>query len=284
VTMKEEIGDGKQRRVIHTGKCLDYIQETKQFFVELESRKIVTSRLCVLFNDLERQQELEDRRVKAMILQKNAFVRLNIERIFVDEVLKMMPMVRQPAKITNGIIRRLGIPIALIEKNAVNRKKVKTMIEQAEALYCYSQVKAVAMAELEQENPKFACMITGYKVERNRTKKVPFYGLAASEKNGGPIQHFISKKQSIDILQNFSLAGRICFHEAMSYVNNKKLEFLDNYMAFCIPFDEKTLLLLSQRLNEPKRILQEKFSTFPQSNLQICEAQINMCHRYKTIL
>ena len=151
--MKEELGDGKQRRVQLPGKCLDYIQETKQFFIELESRKIVTSRLCVLFTDLERQQELEDRRVKAMVLQKNAFVRLNIERIFVDEVLKMMPMVRQPAKITNGIIRRLGLPLGVIEKNATKRKKVRVMVEQAEALYCYSQVKAVTMAELEQDNP-----------------------------------------------------------------------------------------------------------------------------------
>lgn len=66
--MKEELNEGIQKRVIHTGKCLDYIQETKQFFVELDNRKIVSSRLCVLFNDLERQQELEERRVKAMIL------------------------------------------------------------------------------------------------------------------------------------------------------------------------------------------------------------------------
>jgi hypothetical protein len=156
-----------------------------------------------------------------------------------------MPRVRQPAKITNGIFRKLGIPIAKLEKNAVKRKKVKKMVKEAEALYCYSQVKSVAMAELEQENPKFACMITGYKVERNSAKKVRYYGLAASEKNGGPIPHFLNKKQATEILQNYSLTGRICFYDAMVFVNAKKLEFLDSYMAFCIPFDEKTLLLLS---------------------------------------
>jgi len=64
-----------------------------------------------------------------MILQKNAFVRLNIERIFVDEVLKLMPKVRQPAKITNGIFSKLGIPISKLEKNAVKRKKVKKMVK-----------------------------------------------------------------------------------------------------------------------------------------------------------
>lgn len=154
-----------------------------------------------------------------MILQKNAFVRLNIERIFVDEVLKLMPKVRQSAKITNGIYRKLGIPMSKIEKNAVKRKKVKKMVKEAEAIYCYSQVKAVAMAELEQENPKLACMVTGYKVERNRAKQVKYYGLAASDINGGPIQHFFSKKQATEIIQNYSLTGRICFYNAMQFVN-----------------------------------------------------------------
>jgi hypothetical protein len=62
-------------------------------------------------------------------------------------------------------------------------------------------------------------MVTGYKVERNRAKQVKYYGLAASEINGGPIQHFLSKKQATEILQNYSLTGRICFYNAMQFVN-----------------------------------------------------------------
>jgi len=60
-------------------------------------------------------------------------------------------------------------------------KKVREMIAQVEAVFSYSQVKSATLRELEKENPKFACMITGYKIVRTRSKAVPYYGLAAFE-------------------------------------------------------------------------------------------------------
>lgn len=90
VTMKEVTSDGKEKRIIKSGKCLDYLEDTKQFLVEFDDQsKIVTSRLCMLFADLEKLSDLEARRVNAMTLQKLAFVRLNCERIFVDEILQL---------------------------------------------------------------------------------------------------------------------------------------------------------------------------------------------------
>ena len=71
----------------------------------------LTSRLCLCFEDLEDYHGIEQKRVKAMTLQKMTFVRLNIERIFVDEVLKLLPKMRQPALISNNIANKLGLPI-----------------------------------------------------------------------------------------------------------------------------------------------------------------------------
>ena len=45
-----------------------------------------------MFDQLEKLEDIEARRVRAMTLQKEAFVRLNVERIFVDEVLKLESM------------------------------------------------------------------------------------------------------------------------------------------------------------------------------------------------
>lgn len=64
-----------------------------------------------------------------MTLQKSSFVRLNIERIFVDEVLKLMPMIRQPARITNNIIKKLGVNMKKIEKSKEKQKKIREMAE-----------------------------------------------------------------------------------------------------------------------------------------------------------
>lgn len=44
-----------------------------------------------------------------MQLSKNVLLRLNIERIFLEEVLKLRPEVRQPAFTTNNIERYLDI-------------------------------------------------------------------------------------------------------------------------------------------------------------------------------
>jgi hypothetical protein len=42
------------------------------------------------------------------------------------------------------------------------------------------------MSETEQENPQFSCMITGFKVERQKDA-VPYYALKSYSLNNGPI-------------------------------------------------------------------------------------------------
>ena len=70
-------------------------------------------------------------------------------------------------------------------------------------------------------------MVTGYRVERNKLKQTPYYGLKAFEKNKGPIDHLLKKKDCIEMLQSFSLLGRTCFNEAFRYINEQTLSVLD---------------------------------------------------------
>ena len=104
-----------------------------------------------------------------MHLTKTVFLRLNIEHVLFEEVLKMRPEMRQPAVITNNIERRLGLKRLkqLHPNRTYDMEKVREMVEQFEALYCYSLCKAIIMTELEEENPRYACLVTGYKIEKN---------------------------------------------------------------------------------------------------------------------
>ena len=52
---------------------------------------------------------MEERRVQAITLSKQVFVRLNIERVLFNEVLLMRPELRQPAEITNRIEQLVNI-------------------------------------------------------------------------------------------------------------------------------------------------------------------------------
>ena len=56
------------------------------------------------------------------------------------------------------------------------------------------------MTEVEEENPRYLQFITGFKVKRNALYRQPFYALKAYERNGGPIDHLIGKKQAIDMM------------------------------------------------------------------------------------
>lgn len=145
------------------GHCIDYLPDSRQFFVELDNKeKIITSRLCVYFDEIDTYKGLEKRRNKAMTLKKQAFVRLNFERIFIQEMLKLMPMTRQPAFITNGIIKRIGLSPNVIDKDEKLLKATKKMAKQAESVYCYSQAKSAALIGLYRENPKVASMVSGF--------------------------------------------------------------------------------------------------------------------------
>ena len=106
-------------------------------------------------------------------------------------------------------------------------EKVREMVEQFEALYCYSLCKAIIMTELEEDNPKFACLVTGYKVEKNSMNQVPYYALDAYERNGGPIAHLVAFSQAKEVLKDYSLFGRKCFYYTLKFINKMKLEILD---------------------------------------------------------
>ena len=66
--------------------------------------------------------------MNAVKMQKASFARLNIERILIDEVIKSVPEMKTPHKITNSIIRKLEIPrIEKFKKRYVDNEKVKRM-------------------------------------------------------------------------------------------------------------------------------------------------------------
>ena len=52
---------------------------------------------------------IEERRVNAMTINKSVLLRLNMERILLEEVLKQNKTMRQPSYITNAIERYLDL-------------------------------------------------------------------------------------------------------------------------------------------------------------------------------
>ena len=79
------------------------------FIVEVNEKRYFFNRLCVQFIDVEVKENLEKRRVEAMQLAKNVFMRVNIEHVLIEEVLRLRPELRQPASITNNIEKYLGL-------------------------------------------------------------------------------------------------------------------------------------------------------------------------------
>ena len=74
------------------------------------------------------------------------------------------------------------------------------------------------MSETEQEEPAYAAMITGYKVEQNRLHDTPYYGLKAYETHKGPIDHFVGQKDCKEYLNSYSLLGRRCFQQSFEFI------------------------------------------------------------------
>lgn len=64
------------------------------FIVQVEEKRYLMPRLCIQFDDLEVRAEVEDRRVAAMQVSKQVLLRINIERILFEEVLKLRPELR----------------------------------------------------------------------------------------------------------------------------------------------------------------------------------------------
>ena len=64
------------------------------------------------------------------------------------------------------------------------------------------------MSEIEQENPRFAQYVKGFKVKRNSLFHAKYYALQAFEDNGGPIDHLLSKKQAMSLLKTTAVAAK----------------------------------------------------------------------------
>ena len=68
-----------------------------------------TKRLCICFTDFETKGDLEMRRIKDLAMQKQAFLRLNLERMLINEALKLRPEVRQNPHMINRIEKKIDI-------------------------------------------------------------------------------------------------------------------------------------------------------------------------------
>ena len=64
------------------------------FIVEVNKERYLFNRLCVQFNDFESKENIEQRRVDAMQLTKMVFLRVNIEHVLFEEVMKIWPEMR----------------------------------------------------------------------------------------------------------------------------------------------------------------------------------------------
>lgn len=100
-----------------------------------------------------------------MQLGKTSFLRLNIERILYEEILKMRPELRPPISIANGIYKFLEIErYERIKKRKIDKKVLEELGRQAESLYCYNILKMILMSELGHENKKYTCLTKSYQV------------------------------------------------------------------------------------------------------------------------
>ena len=80
------------------------------FIVEVEDKRLFMHRLNIQIEEIESRKMIEERRALAMTLSKSVLLRLNVERILFEEVLKQKPEMRQPPYLTNGIERFLQLP------------------------------------------------------------------------------------------------------------------------------------------------------------------------------
>lgn len=192
------------------------------FIVQLEEKLFYMQRLNIQIEAIESKGDIEARRVKAMTLSKNVLLRLNIERILYEEVLRQKPELRQPVHMTNSIAKFTDLKrLKRRCKQPVLDEHVREVVSQFESLYCYSMAKSIMMSEAEQDDPKVSCMLTGYQVERKKINQTPFFGLKAFEKEGKPIDHLVSKKDCTKYLEKFTLLGRQCFLDAMAFITDK---------------------------------------------------------------
>ena len=214
-----------------------------------------------------------------MHLAKSVFLRVNIEHVLIEEVLRLRPELRQPAFLTNKIEKYLGLK--RLQKLHPNKEydlsKIRSMVEQFEAIYCYANCKSIIMSEVEAENPLFSCLVKGFQVERNSHQRAPYYGLKAHENSGQPINKLVDGQRAAEVLADYSLLGRICFYESFKFINQIKMEVLDQVPVFQEPisldvayqiFNEP---ILGQNYDNPRQLI-EKISAYPLKDLKFALA------------
>ena len=145
------------------------------------------------------------------------------------------------------------------------------------------------MSELEEENPKFACLITGYNIEKNNVNQVPYYALKAYERNGGPINHLVGREQAKGVLKDYSLLGRRCFYHSLKFINRMKLEILDIIPVFQEPITDEIAYqifnepILGKNYKQPSAFKQE-ISSYPLTDLVFAQAQKALSMKFNTTL
>lgn len=70
-------------------------------------------------------------------------------------------------------------------------------------------------------------------------KRPDYYALKAFEDNGGPIDHLVSKKQAVNLLQGASILAKQHFYLALKLINSVKLDVIDITPLFASPLDEE---------------------------------------------
>ena len=129
--------------------------------------------------------------------------------MLLNEALKQRPELRMSSKMVNRIESLIDLPrVRRLKKEPLEDERVRKLAAQAEAVYVSALIKSVVMSEIEAENPRFVQYVKGFKVKRNALFKPPFYALQAFEDNGSPIDHLITKKQAMQLLQKIAITAQ----------------------------------------------------------------------------
>ena len=121
--------DTTQKRIILKGSVLDYCPDTRRFLIEegnADRTMYFSRRLCIQFRDLETKGDIDERRVKNMNTSKQALLRVNLERMLLNEALKQRPELRMSSKMVNRIEKLIDLPrVAQLKKEPLDADRVR---------------------------------------------------------------------------------------------------------------------------------------------------------------
>lgn len=149
-----------------------------------------------------------------------ATLRINLERMFFNEILKLRPELRPEPQSFNRLEKLIDLPrLQKLKKRAIEPALIRQVVEQAEAVYVTAQLKSICMAEIEAETPKFVQYVESFKVHRNELLNPPFYALKAYELNKGPIDQLVGKKNALSLLKTISIVSKPQFYKVLRTIN-----------------------------------------------------------------